>query len=58
MVSDIGPKPEIYTQFRNIVNSVDQLVEHGRFELYEACKKENFKLAIAQGNNESMPMCY
>jgi L-fucose mutarotase len=49
MVPDSGPEPEIFAEFRNLVDSVDQLEELGRFEFYEACKQENIKLAIATG---------
>ncbi|WP_199620822.1 RbsD/FucU family protein [Paenibacillus alkalitolerans] len=48
MIPDSGEEPAIFSEFRSILNGLqpDYL---GRFEFYEACKKENVKVAIATG---------
>lgn len=49
MVPEETTRPEIFHEFKEIVRSVDSLVELNRFDFYEACKAENIKLAIATG---------
>lgn len=49
MVPEDHTPPPIFTDFKEIVRSVDHLEKLGRFEFYEACKEENIKLAIATG---------
>lgn len=49
MVPGNSSRPPIFDEFMKIVESIDQLDELGRFDFYEACKKENIKLAIATG---------
>ncbi|MHB8062336.1 MAG: RbsD/FucU family protein [Ruminiclostridium sp.] len=49
MVPEIGDDPEIFSEFRKLLPEGVKLNKLGRYEFYDACKKDNIKLAISTG---------
>ncbi len=49
MVPEAGDDPEIFDEFRKILPEEIELNKLGRYEFYDACKKDNVKLAISTG---------
>ena len=50
MVPDDGKRLPIHEEFQRLIHSVPQLDALGRFEFYEAAKRECVKLIVASGD--------
>lgn len=49
MMPETGEEPEIFGEFRKILPEGIKLNKLGRYEFYDACKKDNIKIAISTG---------
>jgi L-fucose mutarotase len=49
MVPETGDDPEIFSDFKNLLPDGMKLNKLGRYEFYDACKKDNVKIAISTG---------
>jgi len=49
MVPQTGDDPEIFGEFKKILPDGVKLNKLGRYEFYDACKKDDIKIAISTG---------
>jgi len=49
MVPETGDDPEIFSDFINLLPDIIKLDKLSRYQFYDACKKDNVKLAISTG---------
>lgn len=49
MVPKTGNDSEIFDEFNKILPEEVKLIKLGRYEFYDACKKDNVKIAISTG---------
>ena len=49
MVPETGDEPEIFNEYKTILPEEVKLNKLGRYEFYDACKKDNVKIAISTG---------
>ncbi len=49
MVPETGDEPEIFMDFKKLLPDSVKLNKLGRYEFYDACKKDNVKIAISTG---------
>ncbi len=49
MVPETGDDPEIFNEFKEILPEEVKINKLGRHKFYEACKKDNVKIAISTG---------
>ena len=49
MVPETGNDPEVFSEFEKILPEGVKLGRLGRYEFYDACKKDDIKIAISTG---------
>lgn len=49
MVPEAGDDPEIFDEFKKILPGEVKLLKLGRYEFYDACQKDNVKIAVSTG---------